>query len=193
MRGDLHETERTLGDIARLGTVASIDRAAARITVRIGDAITGPIPWLSRAHAAGLSTWFPPGLGEQVLLICPEGEIAAAIALPVVFSTANPAPASDGGYSFHFGDGAVIRYDPESGALTAILPAGATATITAPGGITLNADAGVTINGPVTINGDASVNGKITATGDVIGQGKSLATHKHIGVATGSAQSGIPA
>lgn len=52
----------------------------------------------------------------------------------------------------------------------------------------------VTITAPygLTVNADITVNGKITATGDVIGQGTSLHTHKHSGVSTGSAQTGQP-
>lgn len=188
--GDLHETERTLGDIARFGIIASVDRAARRCTVQMGDAITGPIPWLARAHADGLSVWAPPRVGEQVLLICPEGEIAAGIAIPGIYSTANPAPASDEATSLHFGDGAVIRYDAGSSALSITLPAGGTVALTAPGGVTLTAD--VDITGDVTITGDLDVTGAIAATGDVTGQGKSLATHRHIGVTTGSGVSGAP-
>jgi phage baseplate assembly protein V len=191
MRGsDLHEAELTLGNIARFGTIASVDRAAARCTVKIGDAITGPVPWLGRAHADGLSVWAPPGVGEQVLLVCPEGEIAAGIAIPGIVSTANPAPASDDATSLHFGDGAVLRYDANTSALAITLPASGTIAITAPGGVTLTAD--VAITGDVTITGDLAVSGAITATGDVSGQGKSLATHRHLGVTAGSGISGAP-
>lgn len=181
--GDLHETERTLGDIARLGTIASVDRATARCTVKIGDAVSGPIPWLARCGAP-FKSWAPPAVGEQVLLICPEGEIAAGIAIPGIVSTANPAPASDEAYSLHFGDGAIVRYDPGSSALEITLPAGGTLALAAPGG--------VSITGDVAITGDLDVTGAITATGDVTGQGKSLATHRHLGVTAGTAISGAP-
>ena len=53
-----------------------------------------------------------------------------------------------------------------------------TATIDAPGGMT--------------INGDVTVNGTVTATTDVIGGGKSLKGHKHSGVQAGGAQTGAP-
>ena len=179
----IDETDRTLGDIARLGTVASLDSATARITVKVGDAITGPIPWLTRADAIGLSIWAPPGVGEQVLLICPEGEIAAAVALPGVYSTANPAPASDDAFSIHIA-GLLVRYDPLSAALDITLPAGGTFNLTAPGGASITGDLAVT--------GDITVTGAITATGNITGQGVSLKTHKHLGVAAGAAVSGVP-
>ncbi len=180
----IDETDRTLGDIARLGTVASLDRASARITVQIGDAITGPIPWLTRADALGLSIWAPPGIGEQVLLICPEGEIAAAVAIPGIYSNANPAPASDEAYSLHIADGFVIRYDPAALSLDISLPAGGTFNLSAPGG--------ASITGDLAVDGNITVTGAITATGNITGQGVSLKTHKHLGVAAGAAVSGVP-
>jgi phage baseplate assembly protein V len=180
----IDETDRTLGDIARLGTVASLDSATARVTVQIGDALTGPIPWLTRADAAGLSIWAPPGVGEQVLLICPEGEIAAAVALPGIYSNANPAPASDAAFSLHTADGLLVRYDPLSAALDITLPAGGTFSLTAPGG--------AHIIGDLAITGDLAVTGKIDATGDIKSAGISLQTHKHGGVSAGAALTGLP-
>mgnify|MGYP007125467811 FL=1 len=43
-----------------------------------------------------------------------------------------------------------------------------------------------------TINGDVAVQGKLTASEDVIADGKSLKSHKHLGVTTGSGVSGAP-
>jgi phage baseplate assembly protein gpV len=57
-------------------------------------------------------------------------------------------------------DGARIGYDPVTHALTALLPEGATATLEAPGGLT--------------IRGDVLIEGTLTARNDVIGGGKSL-------------------
>lgn len=181
--GEHGDTERMAGDIARLGVIASVDRAAARCTVKIGDAVSGPIPWLARA-CGPLKIWAAPVVGEQVLIICPDAQLAGAVAVPGIFSTANPAPASDEAFSLHFGDGAVMRYDPESSALTIALPAEGSIEIIARGGISIESD--------VEITGDVAVTGKIEATGDVIGQGKSLATHRHTGVQTGAGLTGSP-
>lgn len=177
------DTERMAGDIARLGVIASVDLAAARCTVKIGDAVSGPIPWLARA-CGPFKVWAPPVVGEQVLLICPDAQIAAAVAVPGVYSDANPAPASDAGFSLHFGDGASFGYDPASSAAVFMLPGGGTFALTAPGGVTITAD--------VEIIGDLDVNGQINATGDIIGQGKSLTTHRHTGVQTGGGITGAP-
>jgi phage baseplate assembly protein V len=187
--GEHGDTERMAGDIARLGVIASVDRAAARCTVKIGDAVSGPIPWLARA-CGPLKIWAAPVVGEQVLIICPDAQLAGAVAVPGIFSTANPAPASDEAFSLHFGDGAVMRYDPESSAFAITLPAEGSIEIIARGGISIEGD--VAITGDLSVDGDVAVTGKIEATGDVIGQGKNLATHRHTGVQTGAGLTGQP-
>jgi phage baseplate assembly protein V len=58
-------------------------------------------------------------VGEQVLLLAIGGELDTAFVLPGIFSDDNPAPsASPDAFHIAFPDGAVIEYDPESGALT---------------------------------------------------------------------------
>lgn len=63
-------------------------------------------------------------------------------------------------------------------------PEGQVVTITAPGGVVINAN--------VTINGDTQQNGKIDATGDVTGAGISLETHTHGQVEPGAGNTGVP-
>lgn len=179
-----------LSELIRLGTIASVDLAAGLCTVRYGDpddtedsAETPPIRWLA-PRAGETRTWSPPSVGEQVILLVPDGQLAAAVALPGIAQDAFP-PAGDSLEEvLLFNDGARIAYDPDSHALNAILPAGATAEIEASGGITLR--------GPVTIEGDVTLNGKMDATGDVKAGDISLKTHKHGNVQSGAAQTGNP-
>jgi len=96
-------------------------------------------------------------------------------------STTNAQLRSDDGETF-------IELDPEGQAVV----------VTAPGGYTVNADAGATINANTTINGTLHVTGNITtdsdvqATGDVLAGTVSLKTHEHSGVVSGGAISGPP-
>lgn len=176
MREAGHDPDSLAGNMLRLGTVASVDRAKARCTVRLAeDAVTGPLPWLTLA-GAGLRAWLPPSVGEQVAVLCPDGELPGGFVLPGIASTANPAPASDEAYSLHFGDGAVFRYDPQAHQLSIALPAGGKVSITA----------------DVAITGDLDVDGTITATGDVKAGSVTLKTHKHGGVDRGSGQTDGP-
>ncbi len=173
------DIETDADGLIRLGTVASVDLAGARCTVLIDeDAETPPLRWIETAMGA-TRTWSPPGVGEQVLVLCPAGEIAAGVVLRGLPSTARPAPGDSARELIRFPDGAEIAYDPESHELEAVLPAGAMLLIAADGGIT--------------ITGDITLTGKLTASDDVIAGGKSLKNHIHGGVQSGGANTGVPA
>lgn len=178
-----------LAGLVRLGTIVSVDLAGARCVVRYGDpdddepAETPPIRWL--APRAGLTrVWSPPSQGEQVLLLAPDGQVGNAIALMGIVQDAFPPPSAAKADTILFPDGARITYDPEAGALQAVLPAGATAEIEAPGGITLRGD--------VTIEGNVTVSQKLTADQDVVANGISLHDHVHAGVQAGGAKTAKP-
>lgn len=178
-----------LASLIRIGTVLEVNLAEARCVVGFGDpddpapAQTGPIRWLT--PRAGLTrVWSPPSVGEQVLLVCPDGQIGAAVAITGIVQDAFPPLGSTTAEMIEFADGAKITYDPEVSSLTAELPAGGTAEIVADGGITLRGD--------VTIEGNVSVSKTLTAAEDVVADGVSLTGHKHTGVQAGSALSGPP-
>ena len=178
-----------VAEIVRIGSVLSVDLAEARVIVRYGDpdddapAETPPIRWL--CGRAGLTrTWSPPSEGEQVLLLSPDGQFANAIALAGIVQDAFPPAGSSSEELIEFADGARVSYDPDAGALKAVLPAGATAEIDAPGGITLRGD--------VTIEGKVTVSETLTAADDVIADGISLTDHIHGKVQAGSAKTDKP-
>lgn len=178
------ELRRRLDNVARVGAVAEVDLAAARVRVRYAEdgggepALTGWLPWLA-SRAGGDSGWWPPEVGEQALLVAPGGELPNAVALAGLYSDARPAPSGEAaksmavhadGASVEYDrdlhrmrhdaeDGAVIEYDAGASALRATLPGGATVAVTA--------DGGVSITGDVSVDGDLSVTGDASADGDV--------------------------
>lgn len=173
-----------LSELIRLGTIATVDLDAKRCTVLYGDdddedggVTSPPIRWLA-PRCGKTKVWSPPSIGEQVILLCPDGQLAAAVALTGIEQGAFPLPAWGMAEGVEFEDGARIRYDPERHSLTAELPAGGTALIEAPGGMT--------------IRGDLTVEGKISASQDMIASGISLKDHKHGNVQAGSAQTSAP-
>lgn len=181
---DPRDTQRLIGDLAREGTIASVDRKAGTCTVKIAEElITGKIPWLC-ARIGKTRIWSPPSEGEQVLVLAPEADTERAIVIGSLSSDAAPHPASDGSTLIDFEDGARILYNPESHQLSAVLPGGGKALINAPGGIHLI--------GSLTVEGDIDLLGKMTASGDISADGKSLTGHKHTGVQAGGALSGPP-
>jgi len=186
-----------IAELIRLGTVVEVDLEQALCRVRYGDpddeepAETGWIRWLA-SRAGETRIWSPPSAGEQVILLCPDGQIGAGVALCGIVQDTFPPAGGDLTEAIEWSDGARISYDPEGSELRAELPAGATMTVIAPGGVTVTAEEGVRIEGDVTIDGDLTVSGEIAAEGDVTGEGVSLAHHRHSGVQSGGSQTGEP-
>ncbi|WP_260925409.1 phage baseplate assembly protein V [Novosphingobium sp. 9] len=184
----MHYQEDIPADVSELireGAIVSVDLKAARCVVRYGDpndedggATTPPIRWFT-GRSGKTRKWSPPSEGEAVILLVPDGQIAAAVALCGVPTDAFPPAGDTLAELVEYEDGAKIGYDPESHALTAVLPGGGTASIEAPGG--------VTIKGAVTIEGDVAV------SGDVVADGISLKYHLTPGITRGSALSDPPA
>ncbi len=169
---------RRLENLIRLGTIAAVDHAAARCTVSTGGLSVPNLPWLA-LRAGDSSDWDPPTVGEQCILVAPSGEPALGIALVGLYSQQRPAPSNSATVRRRkYPDGAVIDYDHASHTLSATLPAGGKAQLTAPGG--------------VTILGNVDITGTVTVSGDVLASGISLATHKHGGVQTGSGTTAVP-
>lgn len=190
------DNPRTHHNLLQLGTVADVDHGRGVCRVACGDILTDWAPWFV-PRAGQTIEWSAPTAGEQVLLLCPDGDMGSALVLRGLYSDSFPQPAN--GEAEHltvYPDGARIRYDHQSHALTALLPSGGTAEITADGGVTVNGP--LTVNGDSTFNGDTQTNGDagvsqtLTAQTDCIGGGKSLKGHRHIGVTSGGAVSGPP-
>lgn len=188
--------ERRVGDLIRFGTIAAVDLAAARCTVTVADElVTGPLPWLA-GRAGAMSSWSPPTVGEQVVLLCPEGDIAAGVVLLGLYSTDNPAPAADAHLLIKLPDGSTVRFDGDGHALALTLVQGGKLALSAPGGAAITGD--VAIKGRLSIRGDVSVQGKLSVSGDIAADGDvkagavSLKSHVHLGVQTGGGLSGAP-
>ncbi len=170
---------RLIGDLIREGVVVS--RTGALCRVAIGDIETGDIPWLA-PRAGKAIVWAPPAIGEQVMVLCGEGDMARGVVIGSLYSDQHPAPADDDLWRLTFDDGTVIQYDPAERHLNASVPGGSA---------TIEAD-DIVLIGHVTIMGDVEVKGTVTASDDVIGGGKSLKGHTHTAVQPGQGFSGPP-
>ncbi|HET6536710.1 MAG TPA: phage baseplate assembly protein V [Sphingopyxis sp.] len=159
-----------IGDLIRFGVIHSVDLANGVAVVEAGDILTPAMPWTEQAGS--FRTWRPPSVGEQVILLCPEGDIEGGVILRGLFSNSFPAPANDEYQHLYGADGLIITLTGDGLA------------ITAPGGAAITAD--------VTITGNLDVSGTITASEDVVGGGISLKDHKHGGVQAGTAITGGP-
>ena len=168
---ELVDLRRRVQQLVRPGTVAAVDLARARVRVRyaVSDAagvpdaagavaaLTDWRPWLT-ARAGDARTWWAPSVGEQVLLLAPSGELAAAWVLPAGYTDAAPAPANAAAqHRTIYPDGAVAEYDAGAHRLTVRLPADGALALTG----------GVAITGDVTVTGNLAASGDVTAGGDV--------------------------
>lgn len=163
--------------LIRLGTVQSVSLRPPRITLLIGDPEadgddleTPPLRWFALRSGA-TRRWSVPSVGEEAVLLCPDGQIGNGVALVGLINDSFP-PAGDSlAEIIAFADGALLAYDPEAHQLSATLPEGGSAVITAPGGIRLV--------------GNVEIEGQLTASQDVVAGGISLRSHRHGGVQGG--------
>lgn len=178
------DNEQLIGQAIQPGTIASVDHANATCTVEMGDIVTGEIPWVAM-RAGGTRYWSPPTVGEQCIVLAPEGDIENGLVILGLYSDACPPPSNDPDVThLEFPDGAALSYNHATHALAAILPAGGT--------VAIEADGGLTIKGDITLDGNIDLTGTITTPEDVVAGGKSLKSHKHGGVQTGGGQTGAP-
>lgn len=193
MNSQIPEILRLLRNLIRIGTVSAINLEDGLCRVDTGNNTTTWLHWLT-ARAGRTRSWNAPSLGEQVLVLCLGGELDTGFVLPGVFSDDNPAPsASADALHWSFPDGAVIEYEPESGALkatgiqTATIQAAVKILLDSPevecSALLKTATLEVTQGG--TMKGDVKHTG-----GSLSSNGKVLHSHKHPGDSGG--QTGAP-
>src|SRR3546814_4261380 len=159
--------------LIRIGTVVRVDQAAATCIVAYGDpdgeeVDSLPLRWLvGRMGETGILS--SPSVGEQGVFLSPEGDIARAIFFPGITRDIFPPVGNSAEDVIKFKDGARIAYDTEGHALTATLPAGSTADITAD---QLNINGNVSINGNLAIDGEDTLTGTQNADAAAIGRGQ---------------------
>ncbi|WP_179990011.1 phage baseplate assembly protein V [Acinetobacter sp. YH1901141] len=205
------DANRRLENIVRFGTVKTINpsKPIPRVIVNLGDIETPEIRCLN-IRSGDDATWDMPSINEECVVISPCGDIGpTSFVLYGFYNDDHPAPSDDLNKKIRmFADGCVIAYDIAAHHLSAVLPAGGTAVLTADGGVTVNGD--TTINGNLQVNGSTAMTGNNTVGGSQLVQGSShssgqfsteadvsagnisLKNHKTSGVQPGSGTSGGP-
>ncbi|MEQ9889505.1 phage baseplate assembly protein V [Pectobacterium zantedeschiae] len=195
----LTELQRLLRNMIRVGVVTHVNIADALCRVQTGEMTTGWLNWLTR-RAGRSRDWWAPSIGEQVLILSIGGELDTAFVLPGIYSDNNPAPsASADALHISFPDGAIIEYEPATGALTvsgiktADITASESITATAPL-VTVNASTRITLDTPEVVCTNKLITGTLEVKqggtmsgniehsgGSLSSNGKVLHTHKHPG------------
>jgi phage baseplate assembly protein V len=168
------DANRRLENIVRFGTIKTINpsKPIPRVIVNLGDIETPEIRCLNIRSGAD-STWDMPSMNEECVVISPCGDIGpTSFVLYGFYNDDHPAPSDDLNKKIRmFADGCVIAYDVAAHHLSAVLPSGGTAVLTADGGVTVNGD--TTINGNLQVNGSTAMTGNNTVGGSQLVQGSS--------------------
>ena len=153
---DLTELDRRLANIIRLGRVAelNLNEHTPQCRVQIGELLTKALPIVS-LRAGNDSHWWPPHIGEQVIVLSPSGDLAQGVVLGSIHQQAFPAPANtENVHCIRYSDGAQIEYDKQQHRLQVILPSGSTIECVSDGGLTIVGD--VTVMGNITASENIS-------------------------------------
>lgn len=203
----LSELARAVRDLIRIGVVSDIDTGQALCRVQTGELVTH---WLT-PHAGNARTWSAPSVGEQVLILSLGGELDTAFVLPAIYSDDFPAPSvSAQAYHIQFSDGAVMEYEPDTGALvvsgikTASVVASTSVSVTAPN-VTVIASQKIMLDTPevvctnklttgsLEVKRGGAMAGNVTHSGGAFtSNGIQIDPHKHSGVQTGGGQTQGP-
>lgn len=205
------DTLRLLRNLIRIGTINAVDLDHGLCRVETGGNLTDWLHWLT-SRAGRSRSWWAPSEGEQVLILALGGELDTAFVLPGIFSDDFPAPsASADALHVAFPDGAVLEYEPATGALT--VTGIKTATVKASESITantkvvmVNASQKITLDAPmvectnqlvtgtIKIKQGGSMTGNLTHTGgSITSNGVVMHTHTHGGIQRGGGNTDKPA
>ncbi|UZV40217.1 baseplate assembly protein V [Acidovorax phage Acica] len=184
------EIIRRLENLARAGTVAEVRYTApARCRVRLGDNTTDWLPWIAgRAAGDNGSTWWPPEVGEQCVVLASGGDLAQGFVLLGTYSDAMPAPSNEARVNrTQWSAEAFSEYRRQQLTIhtekSIVLEAGDGCRIAMePGGITLQVGGAVLHIGPE----------GITSTVDILAQDVSAVHHLHGGVRRGTDETAEP-
>lgn len=91
---EITELNRRLSNLVRVGTIEKTDYDSALVRVKIGDILTGWLPWLT--HRAGNDiSWHAPEVGEQVMVLSPSGELNQGVVLKALYQNNALPPVAD--------------------------------------------------------------------------------------------------
>ncbi|MEY0115086.1 phage baseplate assembly protein V [Providencia rettgeri] len=112
------DIRRIINNLIRIGVVTDVDTKKG-CRVRTGKLETGWLNWIT-LRAGSTRTMNAPSVGEQVVILAIGGELTTAFVLTGIFSDEHSEP-TDSLTADHrtYSDGAVIEYEPATGALKA--------------------------------------------------------------------------
>lgn len=205
---DIAELSRLLENLIRVGTIHSVDHAKKRVRVQSGRLVTGWLRWMER-RAGTTTTWDPPTIGEQCIILSPSGVPEQGLVIYGAPSDEIDTPSHNPvEHVIRFPDGATFTYDHAASRLT-VAGIKTFAVEASESGVFDCPD--VTFTGKVNIedlltylgglrgSSGASGNGNVVTgefthnEGNLSSNGIVLHTHVHTGVQSGGSNTGGPA
>lgn len=174
--------QQQVRDMVKRGSIHSVQATPPRCRVTFGtDPVTGDVhvsDWLLwwATSDSERTVWNMPAVGAPALVFSEGGMLKNGVVYPLgITDNQTPAGSSPTQHVTKYSDGAVFSYDTASHTGDLTLPAGGTASVTAPGGITLDADVTITktltVKKTAEVQGNLSSGGNIAAAGDISDQG----------------------
>lgn len=170
------EADRRLGNMVRIGTVAEFDPAQG-VRVDLGELTTDWLP-IGVSRAGKQRSWNPKDIGEQVVILAPDGEVSQGVVVCSIHQDKHPANGTTAGtWRETFDDGTVVEYDQANGGLRAdvatagsiTLRIGSTVLVLRNGQATLTADDVVVQSPQTTFTGAVTVQGLLTYQAGIAG------------------------
>ncbi len=161
----LNDLARRMANLIRVGTVAEIDYENARAKVKIGDLETAFLPWITEEAGENVN-WKAVQIGEQVVVLSPNGELDAGIILKSLYQSSATAPSNfENIQKKVFKDGSVVEYDTENKFFKCDLKGDADIKIA--GKVNIEASTAIVKAPVITLDGNTTVNGNLSGVGNV--------------------------
>ena len=185
----LAEHDRMLSNMLIVGTVDSVDHAAATCRIRSGDWVSAPVPWASLG-AGQVRNWRPPSVGEQAMLMSPSGDPANGFALPGFYTSQHQGgnDASPDVTATDWPDGAREQYNHASHQYQLSVPAGGEIRLQIGQSSLVMTDQQITIKSPkllvdspeTEVTGAMLIRGLLSYLSGLAGKGKAGRAAAHI-------------
>ena len=210
MSFEVAELMRRFVNMLMLGTIEEVDHEAQKVRVKVGELITGWLPW-PQELGRNFIRWRPLKKGIQCLIACPAGEPTQAVIIQLLYTSELHSPSSNEHMDvLLFNDGTQIQYDSENsvfdmscakdviiniaGNLTAHIAGDVVASVDGSTSLSSAGDFNITTDGNFNVKAaQTNIDSPVTQTGgDMTSDGISAQKHIHGDVSAGVAKSGKP-
>lgn len=147
--------ERRVFRLLQPGEIELADYTATPplVRVRLDDRLSDWVPFVG-GRAGNDKSWWPPEVGEQVMVLSPNGEALAAVALAALYHEGKAAPGDRSDVArLTFADGALFEYDRAANLLHVSVPGDVVLENTGDLTVTTGGDMQFTASGSVAIKG----------------------------------------